>query len=101
LLTAGDDPHAEALYHDPVAVPDNISIEQLEIFQQMMSAWAREGTGGLEKVGALSVWYLSIAACTFTEQRLLGCNLWAELSRGFTHTQLFDPDEDTVIGLEP
>lgn len=46
ILASDDDPNAEALYHDPVTLPESISIQQLEIFQQMMSAWVREGVGG-------------------------------------------------------
>jgi len=100
LLVASDDPYAEALYHDPVTVPEKISIQQLEIFERVMIGWTREGAKGLDKVAGLSVWYLSIAACTFSDQMISGRSLWKELSRGFPYVQRFDPEEDLVVGFE-
>ena len=76
LLVASDDPYAEALYHDPVTVPEKISIQQLEIFERVMIGWTREGAKGLDKVAGLSVWYLSIESCTFSDKMISGRSLW-------------------------
>ena len=66
------DSNADAIYHDPIAVPEETALAQLEIFERQMRAWAAEGVDNLAKVGALSMWYLSVAAGTFAELRYLG-----------------------------
>ena len=101
LLLSQSDPNAIAIYRKPIDVAENIAIAQLEIFESQMRSWMTEGLEGRAKVGALSIWYLSLAAGTFAEQRYLGREMWAQLSRGFPYVQRFNPGEDAVIGLEP
>ncbi len=101
LAMARDDPYAESIYRDPIMVPEDMSLEQLKTFEQQIMVWSTEGVAGMAKVGAISIWYLSLAAGTFAEQRYLGRQMWWELSRGFPHCTRFEPNKDAVVGLEP
>ena len=96
----GTDQSALEFFRDPVMVPEDVAFGILEEWEQQMKSLA--GTiEGRSIVGSLSIWYLSVIACQIGELRLQGRELWGELERGFKHTEVFDSDEDTVVGLEP
>lgn len=101
LSVSFEDKNAELIYHEPIVVPSGVLIDQLLIYQNQMSRWSRDGSTGLARIGALGIWYLSIAACTFPILRNRGRELWGELERGYEFCSLFDPERDSVKGLEP
>jgi len=88
------------IFRDPLMVQEGIAFGTLKEWEQHMSS-IRGTSEGLSKIASLTIWYLSVIACQIPELRLQGRELWGELERGFKHTEMFDPDEDSVIGLEP
>ena len=87
------------LFEDPILVPEDVAFETLNSWKLHMI----ENAGTLEgraKVGAMSIWYLSLVACQIAELRPSGRRLWRELERGFPHCVEFSPDADCVKGVE-
>lgn len=100
LMTEDESDTYRLAFDDPVMVPECDAWKYLEHWQRTMVAWSGSQEG-LAKVGALSVWWLSLAAGTFPELRLRGREMWEELERGFELCGYFQPDRMQPKGLEP
>jgi hypothetical protein len=97
-----DGPEADPqIYRDPlISMSEGLAIEFLVRLNESMNK-LRGSLQGEASVGQIMVWWLSIAATHFPEFRVKGRAMWKELHRGFPHCMRFDPEIDTVVGLEP
>ncbi|MEZ5588972.1 MAG: hypothetical protein R3E46_18045 [Sedimenticolaceae bacterium] len=100
LLTEPDDSLYWAAFEDPCAIPEDRAISMLHHWKNTMYGWSGSPQD-MAKVGALSIWWLSLAAGTIPEVRVQGRAMWGELSRGFPLCQYENPVELIPNGLEP
>ena len=82
---------------EPISLPEDKGLTLLQVWHRKMTPGEPEKVAF---VGALSIWWLSLAAGTFTELRVRGKEMWAELARGFTYSEAFDSGQDVPKGLD-
>ena len=100
LLTAPQDDPYHYAFNDPMKLGEERAFYYLEYWQKTMEEWA--GTiEGNAKVGAMSIWWLSLSACNIAELRIRGRELWSLLERGFEHCNYHEPDSLIPNGLSP
>ena len=87
------------LFEDPLRVPEDVAFDTLKMWKRYMFEISNT-VEGMAKVGALSIWYLSLLAGQIGELRIRGREMWKELERGFPYCSSFDPEKDCVAGLE-
>ena len=87
------------LFEDPLMIPQEEAFETLQLWKIYMQENSAS-LEGLNKIGALSIWYLSILSTHVGELRIRGREMWGELERGFLYCGVFNPETDCVRGLE-
>lgn len=96
----GSDQKLSTLFRDPALIRDEFAFDNLSAWLRHMKSIGNT-TEGQAQVASLSIWWLSVASMRIAELRVLGKELWKELSRAYPYTTTFEPKEDCVIGLEP
>ena len=96
----GSKQDALEIFRDPLMVQEGIAFGTLKEWEQHIFSIS-ETVEGQSKIAFIMIWYLSVIACQIPELRLQGRELWGELERGYKYTDIFDPDKDSVLGLEP
>ena len=89
-----------------LAFNDPMLLNEAEAFlylQHWKDSFLKLGDTELDraKVGALTVWWLSLAGVAIPEYRIQAREMWGELSRGFKYCTVFIPNEMVPRGLEP
>lgn len=88
------------IFEDPMMLSQSYAFEALSVWRRHMLEEA--GTlKGRAKVGALTIWYLSVVGCQIAELRVRAREMWNELERGFPYCSYFNPEHDIVKGVEP
>jgi len=97
---SSQDIYTPLVFLQPAELKEETSITYLETWYQQKLSGGRSQEE-IATAGALAIWWLSLAAATFAETRFKGKEMWSQLSRGFAHCQLFQPNIDVPKGLEP
>lgn len=84
-------------FADPISVPEDKGLTLLQVWHGRMKI--ADDPKKMALVGALTIWWLSLAAGIFAELRIHGRNMWGELARGFSCSESFQPDDDVPPGL--
>jgi hypothetical protein len=87
-------------YEDPLHLGEDASMEYLEHWIKIMENWETMPEHQ-QKISGLMIWWLSLASCTFPDQRANGRKLWLYLIASFNNCS--PPAQFDLIpkGLEP
>lgn len=87
-------------FNDPLLLDEEKAFYYLDYWTKTIKSRA-DGYTGQAFAGAMSIWWLSLAACTISELRFRGRELWGLLEEGFMHVSYPFPSELIPKGLEP
>ncbi len=91
-------PDYALLFERPSTLSENFAFRILRLWRHQMMA-ERGTLEGRAKIGALMIWYLTLAAAHFPEFWPQAQAIWRELERGYDACKFFDPAADAIIGL--
>ena len=95
------DTNISNVFNDPMLVSEQASLDYLKRWNTEFLLTPARTIEDQATVGAVMIWWLSLAAGTVGELRFRGSELWGLLATGFPYCKNFDPKVDAPRGLEP
>jgi hypothetical protein len=97
-ITLSDNEPYVLAFGDPLRVKQDDAFRYLQYWKETMIADGATEEGQA-KVGAMSIWWLSLMGGTIPEMRSKTKVMWNELERGFKYCEVFIPDRMVPAGF--